>query len=154
MADGIADDVVTAACLATSAPVVVAPAMDGDMWTHPATRINVERLRRGSATGSSSPARVRWHRARSASAGSPSSTRIVDAVVAAVGGRPDPPARRRPPARRSSTASARADLEGRQIVVTAGGTAEAIDPVRYIGNRSTGGWASRSPRPRSPVARG
>ena len=45
MANGISSDAVTAACLATSAPVVVAPAMDGDMWTHPATRANVERLR-------------------------------------------------------------------------------------------------------------
>ena len=47
MANGIADDIVTATCLATSAPVVVAPAMDGDMWTHRATRDNVARLRAG-----------------------------------------------------------------------------------------------------------
>ncbi|HXG25393.1 MAG TPA: flavoprotein, partial [Candidatus Binatia bacterium] len=45
MASGLAGDVVTATCLATSAPVVVAPAMDGDMWTHPATVANVARLR-------------------------------------------------------------------------------------------------------------
>src|SRR5215211_6014291 len=45
MASGLAGDVVTATCLATSAPVVVAPAMDGDMWTHPATSSNVARLR-------------------------------------------------------------------------------------------------------------
>jgi phosphopantothenoylcysteine decarboxylase/phosphopantothenate--cysteine ligase len=45
MANGLAGDVVTAAALATSAPVVVAPAMDGDMWTHPATVANVGRLR-------------------------------------------------------------------------------------------------------------
>ena len=45
MAGGLAGDVVTATCLATSAPVVVAPAMDGDMWTHPATTANVARLR-------------------------------------------------------------------------------------------------------------
>src|SRR4029077_11284553 len=45
MANGLAGDVVTATCLATSAPVVVAPAMDGDMWTHPATVANVARLR-------------------------------------------------------------------------------------------------------------
>ncbi len=44
MANGIASDTVVAACLATSAPVVFAPAMDGDMWTHPATRANVARL--------------------------------------------------------------------------------------------------------------
>ena len=45
MANGLAADVVTATCLATAAPVVVAPAMDGEMWNHPATRTNVERLR-------------------------------------------------------------------------------------------------------------
>ena len=45
MANGLAADVVTATCLATAAPVVVAPAMDGEMWSHPATRANVERLR-------------------------------------------------------------------------------------------------------------
>ena len=44
MANGLAGDVVTATCLASSSPVVVAPAMDGDMWTHPATRTNVARL--------------------------------------------------------------------------------------------------------------
>ena len=44
MANGLAGDVVTATCLASSAPVIVAPAMDGDMWTHPATRANVARL--------------------------------------------------------------------------------------------------------------
>ena len=47
MANGLAGDVVTAACLATSAPVVVAPAMDGEMYAHPATRANVARLRDG-----------------------------------------------------------------------------------------------------------
>ena len=52
--------------------------------------------------------------------------------------RAGPPARRRRPARRSSTALGALDLEGRRVVVTAGGTAEAIDPVRFIGNRSTG----------------
>ena len=45
MANGLAADAVTATALATSAPVVVAPAMDGDMWSHPATRANVARLR-------------------------------------------------------------------------------------------------------------
>ena len=137
MANGIASDTVTAASLATTAPVVVAPAMDGDMWTHRATRDNVERLQRdfgyllvppeiGSlASGQSGIGRL---------ADLPL---IVNAVVAAIGDRPvraaDPAAR--PP----RTAAVRdADLEGRHVVVSAGGTAEAIDPVRFIGNRSTG----------------
>jgi phosphopantothenoylcysteine decarboxylase / phosphopantothenate---cysteine ligase len=136
MAGGLAGDVVTATALATSAPVVVAPAMDGDMWTHPATVANVARLREFGyvviepeagplASGQSGVGRLAELPA------------IVDAVVAAVAERPvrgpDPAAR--PPL----VGPARdADLAGRHVVVTAGGTREAIDPVRFIGNRSTG----------------
>ena len=136
MANGLAGDVVGAACLATSAPVVVAPAMDGDMWTHPATVANVERLRSFGyaivepAAGPLASGQTGVGRLAELPA-------IVDAVVAAVAGRPvrapDPAAR--PPL----TGPGRdADLAGRHVVVTAGGTREAIDPVRYIGNRSTG----------------
>lgn len=138
MSTGLAGDVVTAACLATSAPVVVAPAMDGDMWTHPATAANVARLRDDFgytvvapdsgplASGQSGVGRL---------ADLPS---IVDAVVAAVGGRPvrQPDAASRPPL--VAELPREADLVGRRIVITAGGTREPIDPVRYIGNRSTG----------------
>jgi len=137
MANGLSGDVVSAACLATSAPVVVAPAMDGDMWTHPATAANVARLRSfgyaivepGSgplASGQSGVGRLAEVSA------------IVDAVVAAVG---DAPVRAPDPARRPPLAGGSphdADLEGRHVVVTAGGTREPIDPVRFIGNRSTG----------------
>ena len=100
MANGLSGDVVSAACLATSAPVVVSPAMDGDMWTHPATVANVARLKS-----------------------------FGYAIV-------EPEAGQRPPLIDASTRDA--DLEGRHIVVTAGGTREPIDPVRFIGNRSTG----------------
>jgi phosphopantothenoylcysteine decarboxylase/phosphopantothenate--cysteine ligase len=136
MANGLAGDVVTATCLASSAPVVVAPSMDGDMWGHPATTANVARLRGFGyaivepesgplASGSSGVGRLAELPA------------IVDAVVEAIADRPirtpDPAAR--PPL----VAAARdADLTGRHVVVTAGGTREAIDPVRFIGNRSTG----------------
>jgi phosphopantothenoylcysteine decarboxylase/phosphopantothenate--cysteine ligase len=136
MATGLAADVVTATCLATRAPVIVAPAMDGDMWTHPATARNVARLREDGdtivepesgalASGQSGVGRLA------------ELPRIVDVVVAAVADRPirapDPAAR--PPL----VAPARdADLAERRIVVTVGGTREAIDPVRYLGNRSTG----------------
>jgi phosphopantothenoylcysteine decarboxylase/phosphopantothenate--cysteine ligase len=137
MANGIANDTVTAACLATNAPVVVAPAMDGDMWTHRATRDNVSRLEHdfeyrivppeiGSlASGQSGVGRL-------AEPGV-----IVDAVVSAVEGRPirEPDHAHRPPL---ADPPREADLEGRHVVVSAGGTAEAIDPVRFIGNRSTG----------------
>lgn len=138
MAGGIAGDTVAAACLATSAPVVVAPAMDGDMWAHPATMDNVARLRdRFGYTvvpPESGPlASGQTGVGRLAELGT-----IVDALVAAIGDRPvrapDPAAR--PPL--ASTPPHDADLEGRHIVVSAGGTRERIDPVRFIGNRSTG----------------
>ena len=135
MANGLAGDAVTATALATSAPVVVAPAMDGDMWTHPATRANVAKLREFGyavvepdsgplASGQSGMGRLA------------EVPRIVDAVVAAVA---DRPIREPDPARRPPPATARPlDLDGRHVVITAGGTREPIDPVRYIGNRSTG----------------
>jgi len=136
MANGLAADVVTATCLASSAPVVVAPAMDGDMWTHPATVANVARLRSFGytivdpdtgplASGQSGVGRLAGLSA------------IVDAVVAAVAHRP---IRASDPASRPPVVGPAHDLDlaGRQIVVTAGGTREAIDPVRFIGNRSTG----------------
>ena len=149
MADGLAGDVVTATCLATSAPVVVAPAMDGDMWTHPATRRQRRPAARRSATRSSSPRAARSPPARSGVGRLAELAAIVDAVVAARRRRarsaPPDPARGHPlvePARD-------ADLAGRHIVVTAGGTREAIDPVRFIGNRSTGQDGRRHRRGRA-----
>jgi phosphopantothenoylcysteine decarboxylase/phosphopantothenate--cysteine ligase len=135
MAAGLADDVITATCLATTAPVVVAPAMDGEMYAHPATRANVEKLRSygytivepefgALASGQTGQGRLA------------EPAEIVRAVSRAVEGRPirQPDPQFRPPAA-FQTAD---DLAGWHIVVTAGGTAEPIDPVRYIGNRSTG----------------
>ncbi|TME83419.1 MAG: bifunctional phosphopantothenoylcysteine decarboxylase/phosphopantothenate--cysteine ligase CoaBC [Chloroflexi bacterium] len=137
MATGLAGDVVTAACLATAAPVVVAPAMDGEMYAHPATVTNVGRLRvdfryrivepeEGPlASGESGVGRL---------ANLPS---IVDAVVASVRDRPvrAPGPEARPP---YIPAPREADLTDRHVVVTAGGTSEPIDPIRSITNRSTG----------------
>jgi phosphopantothenoylcysteine decarboxylase/phosphopantothenate--cysteine ligase len=136
MANGLAGDVVTATCLATRAPVIVAPAMDGDMWTHPATARNVARLREDGYTivepGAGALASGQSGVGRLAELAT-----IVDATVAAIGDRPirAPDAAARPPL----AATARdADLADRHLVVTLGGTREAIDPVRFIGNRSTG----------------
>ena len=136
MAAGLADDVITATALASQAPVIVAPAMDGDMYAHPATRANVERLRSFGytivepevgplASGQVGPGRLA------------ESARIVGAVIDAVRSRPirQPEPALRPP----QTAPLRApDLGGWHVVITAGGTAEPIDPVRFIGNRSSG----------------
>jgi phosphopantothenoylcysteine decarboxylase / phosphopantothenate---cysteine ligase len=137
MANGLAGDVVTATLLASSAPVVVAPAMDGDMWTHPATRANVTRLRDDFGYAIVEPAAGELASGQSGVGRLADLAEIVDAVVTAVGSGPvrAPDAGRRPPL----VAGPRdADLTGRHIVVSAGGTREAIDPVRYIGNRSTG----------------
>ncbi len=137
MAHGLAGDPVSAACLATSAPVVVAPAMDGDMYRHPATVANVARLREFGyrivepEVGPLASGQVGLGRLADLD-------RIVDAVVEAIGGRPiraPDPTRRPPPAAGPPRPE---DLVGRRVVVTAGGTAEPIDPVRFIGNRSSG----------------
>ena len=138
MANGLAGDVVTAACLATAAPVVVGPAMDGDMWTHPATQANVARLRDAFGYRIVPPAAGPLASGQSGVGRLAELPTLVDAVVEAVAGRPirQPRAEARPPAVAGTPREA--DLAGRHIVVTAGGTREPIDPVRYIGNRSTG----------------
>ncbi len=138
MANGLAGDVVTAACLATSAPVVVAPAMDGDMWTHPATRTNVARLRDAFGYAIVAPDSGPLASGQSGVGRLADLPAIVDAVVGALADRPirQPDATARPPL--ATRPPREADLAGRHVVVTAGGTREPIDPVRYIGNRSTG----------------
>ncbi len=116
-AHGIADDFLTTVLLAARCPVVVAPAMDGGMWQHPAVVANVATLRaRGvtvlepdtGALASGLNARGRL----------PEVDTIVEAVLGAL-----------TPTR---------DLAGERVVVTAGPTREPIDPVRYISNRSSG----------------
>jgi len=136
MASGLADDVITVTCLATTAPVVVAPAMDGEMYAHPATQANVKTLEGWNysivepevgplASGSVGRGRLA------------EPAKILDAVRRALEGRPvtQPDPALRPPVVAPEPAQ---DLAGWRVVVTAGGTAEPIDPVRYIGNRSTG----------------
>jgi phosphopantothenoylcysteine decarboxylase/phosphopantothenate--cysteine ligase len=142
MAHGLAADVVTATCLATSAPVVVAPAMDGDMYAHRATQENVRILRDEFGyrivepeTGGLASGQVGVGRLAALD-------RIVDAAAELIAGRsvrkPDPADR--PPRLPDADEPGRDadDLAGRHVVVTAGGTVEAIDPVRFIGNRTTG----------------
>ena len=137
IANGLASDTVTATALATSAPVVVAPAMDGEMWSHPATRANVARLRDDFGYTIVEPDAGPLASGQSGVGRLAELPRIVDAVVAAVGDRPVRVANEaaRPP---RVEAPREPDLEGRHVVISAGGTAEPIDPVRFIGNRSTG----------------
>jgi phosphopantothenoylcysteine decarboxylase/phosphopantothenate--cysteine ligase len=123
MAHGLADDFLSTTLLVTTAPVIVAPAMNVNMWNHPATRANLELLKSRGVTivepGSGYLA-----------CGMTGSGRLADietiaqAVLAAIGAALQP-------------ASAQ-DLTGETILVTAGGTREAIDPVRFLGNRSSG----------------
>jgi phosphopantothenoylcysteine decarboxylase/phosphopantothenate--cysteine ligase len=137
MANGLAADTVTATALATSAPVVVAPAMDGEMWSHPATQANVDRLRDAFGYTIVEPESGPLASGQTGVGRLAELPRIVDAVVAAVG---EAPVRAADPAARPPRVEPprEPDLEGRRIVISAGGTSEPIDPVRFIGNRSTG----------------
>lgn len=118
MAAGIADDCLTSTLLACACPVLAAPAMNVHMWRSPATQANVATLRaRGVAVVEPAEGRLACGEVgegKLAGVG-----QIVSAALAALRGRGH-------------------DLAGRRLVVTAGPTHEAIDPVRYIANRSTG----------------
>jgi phosphopantothenoylcysteine decarboxylase/phosphopantothenate--cysteine ligase len=120
-AHGMADDLLTNTLLTARCPVVVAPAMHTEMWEHPATRANVALLReRGTIV--IEPAVGRLTGADTGKGRLPDPEQIF-ALAARV--------LRRGPA-------AQADLAGRHVVVTAGGTREPLDPVRFLGNRSSG----------------
>ncbi|GLY72022.1 bifunctional phosphopantothenoylcysteine decarboxylase/phosphopantothenate--cysteine ligase CoaBC [Actinoallomurus iriomotensis] len=121
-AHGIADDLLTNTLLTARCPVVFAPAMHTEMWEHPATQANVETLRRrGSIV--IEPAVGRLTGADSGRGRLPDPDALFDAARGVLA--------------RGGTAAAR-DLAGRHVVVSAGGTREPIDPVRFIGNRSSG----------------
>ncbi len=122
-AAGISNDLLTATLLATRAPVLVAPAMHTEMWEHPAVQDNLALLRRrGVHIVDPESGRLAGGDIGAGRLADPA--RIVEAAVAIL----SPP---------TSTVSG-GDLAGRRILVTAGGTREAIDPVRFIGNRSSG----------------
>ncbi|MGG7575032.1 bifunctional phosphopantothenoylcysteine decarboxylase/phosphopantothenate--cysteine ligase CoaBC [Streptomyces sirii] len=122
-AHGLADDLLTNTLLTARCPVVFAPAMHTEMWENPATQENVATLRR-----------------RGAIVVEPAVGRLTG-VDTGKGRFPDPveifELCRRVLARGAQGASM-SDLAGRHVVVTAGGTREPLDPVRYLGNRSSG----------------
>lgn len=137
-AHGLADDLLTNVLLTARCPVLLAPAMHTEMWSHPATRANVATLReRG--THVLDPASGRLTGTDTGPGRLPEPAEIFDALSALLGG-PKPSdaavadasdADQSDPARTSA-------LHGRRVVVSAGGTREPLDPVRYLGNRSSG----------------
>lgn len=119
LAAGLADDLLGNTVLASEAPVVIAPAMHTEMWRHPATQANVATLVARGVT-------------------------VVGPAVGQLTGADSGPGRMAEPddivaaaLERAASASNR-DLAGRRVVVTAGGTREPLDPVRFLGNRSSG----------------
>ncbi len=119
-AAGIADDFLTATHLAFTGPVIVAPAMNTHMWNHPATRENVARLRdRGVVVVEPESGPL--------ACGMRGPGRLADLEMIADAAGEALRARRKP-----------LDLDGETVLLTAGPTREALDPVRYISNRSSG----------------
>jgi phosphopantothenoylcysteine decarboxylase / phosphopantothenate---cysteine ligase len=119
-AAGMAGDLLTATLLTARCPVLYAPAMHTEMWEHPATQANVALLRRRGAI-------------------------VLEPAAGRLTGRDSGPGRLPEPAgifavatRLLARGAVAADLAGRRVVVSAGGTREEIDPVRFIGNWSTG----------------
>jgi phosphopantothenoylcysteine decarboxylase/phosphopantothenate--cysteine ligase len=134
-AHGLADDLLTNALLTARCPIVFAPAMHTEMWEHPATAGNVATLR-GRGAIVIEPATGRLTGVNTGKGRLPEPEEIFAVARRVLGRGP----------------AAVADLRGRKVVVTAGGTREPLDPVRYLGNRSSGkqGYAFA----RTAVARG
>jgi len=117
MAAGIADDILTCTVLATKAPIVISPAMHNNMYVNPVTRENIAKLKTRGFTvipavhGRLASGSIGYGRL-------PEIAEIMGIIAQTLG--------------------KKSDLSGKRIVVTAGGTQEAIDPVRYISNNSSG----------------
>jgi len=124
LAHGLADDFLTTTYLAFTGPVVLAPAMNTNMWNHPATQANVRALRQRHAIVEPGSGLLACGMIGAGRLAEPDL--IADAVMAALAASPNSaPARIR-------------DLEGETILITAGPTQEPLDGVRYITNRSSG----------------
>src|SRR3954470_10476760 len=132
LAAGLADNLVTTAALAAACPVIVAPAMNNHMWAHAATRANVATLReRGITVLEPGVGRLgsegEWGAGRL-----PEPAELLAAVEAVA------PAPAGGLAAGEAVAPAPGPLEGVRVLVTAGGTREPLDAVRFVGNRSSG----------------
>ncbi|MBZ4497517.1 bifunctional phosphopantothenoylcysteine decarboxylase/phosphopantothenate--cysteine ligase CoaBC [Dermacoccus sp. Tok2021] len=129
---GMANDLLTNTLLTARCPVVMAPAMHTEMWLHPATQANVATLRERGVT-IVEPASGRLTGADTGPGRLPDPDVIYEAALAAAAS-----GTRRDGAEKVPVAREQGPLAGRTVLVTAGGTREAIDPVRYLGNRSSG----------------
>lgn len=118
LATGLADNMLTCTVLATTAPLLLAPAMESHMWTNPLTQANMARLRAQ----------------RDVTVIGPKEGRLASGAIG--------PGRMAEPEEILDAAhwvlARRGPLAGRQVVVTAGGTREPLDPIRFLGNRSSG----------------
>ncbi|HEX7187264.1 MAG TPA: bifunctional phosphopantothenoylcysteine decarboxylase/phosphopantothenate--cysteine ligase CoaBC [Actinomycetes bacterium] len=119
-AHGLADDLLTNTLLTARCPVLMAPAMHTEMWLHPATQANVETLR-GRGVVVLDPASGRLTGTDTGPGRLPEPDEIFAAALRVLAG-----------------AARGRDLAGRKVVVSAGGTREHLDPVRFLGNRSSG----------------
>ena len=128
LAYGLADNLLTSTALATTAPLIVAPAMDADMWEHPATQSNIEVLRQHGAV-LVGPAEGRLASGRMGFGRLVTTEVLLGAICQTLGRRGLLSGSGRRPGESRSGAS---------VVVTAGGTQEPLDPVRYLTNRSSG----------------
>ncbi len=117
MAGGLADDLLSVTALAARCPVMIAPAMDGGMYSHPATQSNLQTLReRGVIV--IEPDEGRFASGLVGKGRFPETPTLIGHIRRALG--------------------RGGELAGRKIIVTAGGTREPLDPVRYLTNRSSG----------------
>jgi phosphopantothenoylcysteine decarboxylase / phosphopantothenate---cysteine ligase len=121
LAGGLADNLLTSAALAATCPLLVAPAMNHNMWRHPATQANVATLR-----------------SRGATVLEPGAGRLASEGESGEGRLPEPAALLTAIEALVAPAADRPHLVGVRVLVTAGGTREPIDAVRYVGNRSSG----------------
>ena len=119
-AHGLADDLLTSTLLTARCPVVFAPAMHTEMWEHPATRANVATLRERGAVVLE-PAEGRLTGADTGKGRLPDPDEIFELALEVL-----------------ARGAGEQDLSGRHVVVSAGGTRERLDPVRFLGNRSSG----------------
>ncbi len=149
-AHGLADDLLTSTLLTATCPVLLAPAMHTEMWAHPATRANVATLR-GRGVVVVEPAVGRLTGADSGQGRLPEPEDLLlqvrellaggagpDRDRASTGAGPTEVPVEGAPAGVSLTSVPTGDLAGRRVVVSAGGTREPLDPVRFLGNASSG----------------